>query len=134
MFTCEALVDEQVLFIVAHGVAEVHDLHSPALTLELVNYDPTEILLVDGIVRAEGGSIEIIDHRLVSVLRIIAAEVLDECRNLTLELDVEGFDYIEAAVSRLTGDNPVDIGVVVHANADGRVGINVLVGAGVEKS
>ena len=113
----------------SHGVAEVDGLHAPALPLELVDYDPTEILLVDGIVRAEGGCIEIVDHSLVSVLRIVTAEVLYECRNLTLELDVEGFDYIEAAVARLTGDNPVDVGVVVHAYADGRVGVNVLVGA-----
>lgn len=44
------------------------------------------------------------------MLRIVTAEVLYECRNLTLELDVEGFDYIEAAVTRLTCDNPVVIG------------------------
>lgn len=41
---------------------------------------------------------------------VIAAEVLDECRNLTLELDVEGFDNIESAVAGLTGDYPVVIG------------------------
>ena len=44
------------------------------------------------------------------MLRIIAAEVIDESRYLTLELDVEGFDYIEAAVAWLPGNNPVVIG------------------------
>lgn len=44
------------------------------------------------------------------MLRIVAAEVLDECRYLAVELDVETLDDIEAAVARLTGDNPVDIG------------------------
>ena len=93
-----------------HGVAEVHGLHAQALPLELVDYYPTEILLVNGIVRAEGGCIEIIDHGLVSVLRIVTAEVLDECRNLTLELDVERLYDIQAAVARLTCDYPVAIG------------------------
>lgn len=40
---------------------------------------------------------------------VIAAEVLDECRNLAVELDVEALDDIEAAVTGLTGYNPVDI-------------------------
>ena len=58
---------------------------------------------------------------------VIAAEVLDECRYLAVKLDVEALDYIKAAVARLPGDNPVDVGVVVHAYADGRVGVNVRV-------
>lgn len=43
------------------------------------------------------------------MLRIVAAEVIDECRYLTLELDVKRLDHIESVVARLTGDNPVDI-------------------------
>ena len=117
----------------AHGVAEVDGLHSPATAFKLMDYPPTVILFVDRIVRAEGGCIVIIDHGLVAMLRIVAAEVLDECRNLTLELDVERLYDIEAAVARLTGDNPVDVGVVVHADADRCVGVNVLVGASVER-
>ena len=38
---------------------------------------------------------------------IVAAEVLDECRNLTLKLDVERFNHIEPTVARLSGDNPI---------------------------
>ena len=64
---------------------------------------------------------------------VIAAEVLDECRYLAVELDVEALDDIKAAVARLTGDNPVDVGVIVHTYADGSIGVNVLVGAGVER-
>ena len=109
MLTCEALVNEQVFFIVAHGVAEVDGLHAPALPLELVDYDPTEILLVDGIVRAESGSVVIKDHGLVAMLRIVAAEVFDECRYITLELDVEGLDDVEPTAFWLSGNNPVDI-------------------------
>lgn len=37
---------------------------------------------------------------------VISAEVLDECRYLAVELDIEALDDIEAAVARLTGDNP----------------------------
>ena len=40
---------------------------------------------------------------------VVAAEVLDECRYLTLELDVERFDDIEPSATGLTGHNPVDI-------------------------
>ena len=40
---------------------------------------------------------------------IIAAEVLDESRNLAVELDVKRLDDVKASVARLTGDNPVDI-------------------------
>ncbi len=63
------------------------------------------------------------DNGLVAVLRIIAAEVFDECRNLTLELYIERLDDVEPPATRLPGYNPVDIGVVVHADADRRVGI-----------
>ena len=41
---------------------------------------------------------------------IVAAEVIDECRYLTLELDIETLDDIEAAVAGLPSDNPVDVG------------------------
>ena len=47
------------------------------------------------------------------MLRIIAAEVIDECRNLSLKLDVEGFDNVQAAVAGLTGDNPVNISDII---------------------
>lgn len=40
---------------------------------------------------------------------VIAAEVFDESRNLTLEFDVKRLDDVKAAVAWLTGDNPVDI-------------------------
>ena len=50
LLTCEALVDEQVLLVVSHRVSDVHGLAATALPLELVDYNPTEILLVDGIV------------------------------------------------------------------------------------
>jgi len=56
------------------------------------------------------------------------AEVLDECRDFPLKLDVERFDYVEPTVFRLSGDNPVDVSVVIHADADRRIRVNVAVG------
>ena len=46
----KTLVDKQIFFVVAHRVADIHRLHSPAVTFELVDHDPTEVLLIDGIV------------------------------------------------------------------------------------
>ncbi len=37
LLATETLVDEKILFIVAHWVAEVHVLHLPAVAFELVN-------------------------------------------------------------------------------------------------
>ena len=50
------------------------------------------------------------------MLRIVSAEVLDECRNLTLELDIERFDDIEPSAPGLPGNNPVAIGYNILAN------------------
>lgn len=44
---------------------------------------------------------------------VIAAEVLDECRYLAVQLDVETLDNIEAAVAGLPGDNPIDVSIEV---------------------
>ena len=103
------ILDEKVLLIVVHRVSEVHGLDAPAMPFKLPYHVIVEVLVVDSIVRAECGSIVIIDHGLVAMLRIVTAEVLDKCRNLTFELDVEGLYDIQAAVAGLTGDNPVDI-------------------------
>lgn len=67
LLTCEPLIDEQVFFIVRHGVAEVDSLDAPTVPLELEANDIVEILLVDSIVGAEGCCIVIIDHGLVAV-------------------------------------------------------------------
>ena len=84
LLPCEALVDEKIFLIVAHRVSDVDGFDLPAVPFKFVGDDPTEVLLVDGIVRAEGGCVVVKDHGLVAMLRIIAAEVVDECRYLTL--------------------------------------------------
>ena len=67
LFTCEALIDEQVFFIVSHRVAEIHVLDAPPVPLELVDNDPSEILLVDGIVASQRRTVVIEYHGLVLV-------------------------------------------------------------------
>ena len=88
-------MDEKVLLMVVHRVTEVHGLDAPTVPFKLLDHVIVEVLVVDRIVRAEGGCIVIIDHGLVAMLRIVAAEVLDESRNLTLELDLERFYDIQ---------------------------------------
>ena len=43
----------------AHGVAEINVNHLPTMTLKLVADNPVEVLVVHGIVGAEGGGIVI---------------------------------------------------------------------------
>lgn len=50
VLTGEALVDEKVFLIVSHGVTDVDGFNRPTMFLKLMDYYPTEILLVDGIV------------------------------------------------------------------------------------
>ena len=113
----KALVDEKIFLIVSHRVAEVHVNDLPSVALELMYYHPMEILVVYGIVRAEGGGIIVVDDRLVRMRSVIGAEVGDERRDFALELHIERFEYVQAVGTRLTAHNPVDIGIVVHTNA-----------------
>ena len=114
----KALVDEKILFIMSHRVAEVHVDDLPAVAFKLVDNHPMEVLVVHGIVRAEGGSIIVVDDRLVWVWCVIGAEVGNERRDFALELHIERFKDVQTVGTRLTAHNPVDIGVVVHANAE----------------
>ena len=113
----KALVDEKIFLIVSHRVAEVHVNDLPSMTLELMDYHPMEVLVVHGIVRAEGGGIIVVDDRLVRMRSIVGAEVGYERRDFALELYIERFEDVQAVGTRLTAHNPVDIGIVVHANA-----------------
>ena len=88
----------KVLLVVWHLVPEVHLLHRLTIAFKFVDYNPSEILVVDSVVRAERGSVVIIDNCLIAMLRVVATEALDECRYLTLELDVEGFNDLLLAI------------------------------------
>ena len=84
----KALVDEEIFLIVAHRVAEINSLHLPALAFKLVDDHSAEVLFVDGIVAAEGGSIVVEDGSFVLVALVVGTEAVDKHRCLVLELDV----------------------------------------------
>ena len=105
----KALVDEKIFLIVPHGIAEIDRLDSPAVTFKLMDDHPTEVLFVDGIVRAESGSIVVIDNSLITMRSVVSAEVCNDFGNLTLKLDVERLNDIEPPPIWLACDNPVDI-------------------------
>ena len=130
----KTLVDEKILFIVSHRVAEVHVNDLPSVTLELMYYHPMEVLVVHGIVRAEGSGIVVVDDRLVRMRSIVSAEVGNERRDFALELHIERFEDAQAVGTRLTAHNPVDVGVVVHANAERLHWVDVRVRATVERA
>ena len=86
----KALVDEKIFLIMSHGITYVNGFDLPASAFKFVYHDPTEVLLVYGIVRAERGSVVVENHGLVSVLGVVGTEVFDKSRDFALELDVEG--------------------------------------------
>ena len=125
----KTLVDEKVLLVMAHWVAEVDIDDLPPVRLELFLYHIVEVLVIHGIVGTECGGIIIINDGLVGVVHVVGAEVGYECGNLTLEFDIEGLDDIESVSRRLSGNYPVDVGVVVHSYANGCKWVHVLVGS-----
>ena len=130
----KTLVDEKVFLIMSHRVAEVHVNDLPSVALELMYYHPVEILIVHGIVRAEGGGIVIVDDRLVRVWCVVGAEVGNERRDFALELHIERFEDVQAVGTRLTAHNPVDVGIVVHTNTERLHRVDVRVRATVERA
>lgn len=125
MFAGKTLVDEKIFLIVPHGIAKIDRLDSPAVAFKLVDDHPPEVLFVDGIVRAESGSIVVIDNSLITMRSVVSAEVGNDFWNLTLKLDVERLNDIEPPPIGLPGDNSVDICIVVYTNANRRILINV---------
>ena len=130
----KTLIDEKIFLIVSHRVTEIHVNDLPSVALELMDYHPVEVLVIHGIVRAEGSGIVVVDDRLVRVWCVVGAEVGDECRDFALELHIERFEDVQAVGTRLTSHNPVDIGVVVHANAERLHRVDVRVRATVERA
>ena len=130
----KALIDEKVFLIVAHRVAEVHVNDLPAVAFKLMDNHPVEVLVVHGIVRAESCGIVIVYDRLVRVWCVVGAEVGNERRDFALELHIERFEDVQAVGTRLTAHNPVDVSIVVHANAERLHRVDVRVRATVERA
>ena len=130
----KTLVDEKVFLIMSHRITDVHVNDLPSMALELMYYHPMEVLVVHGIVRAEGSGIVVVDDRLVRVWCVVGAEVGDERRDFALELDVKGFEDVQAVGTRLTAHNPVDVSIIVHTNAERLHRVDVRVRATVERA
>ena len=111
----------------AHGVAKIHILHTPAMAFKLMHHYPMKILVVHGIVRAKCGSIIVIDDTVVGMGRIVCAEVCNEHKNFAPKFYVERFEYIKSVAARQTAHNPIDIGIVVLANTKLKVGIDAAI-------
>ena len=58
--------------------------------------DVAEVLVIHGIVRAEGRGIVVEDNRLVLMISVVRAKIIHPGGNLTLELDVERFEDVQA--------------------------------------
>ena len=80
LLSLEGLVDKQVLLIVPHGITQIDILHRPAVPLKFMDDDPSEILCIDGIVTAQGGSIVVEDDGLALVLTIVVTEIFYQGR------------------------------------------------------
>ena len=80
----KTLVDEKVLLVMAHWVAEVDINDLPPVRLEFFLYYIMEVLVIHGIVGVECGSIVIIDDGLVGVVHVVGAEVGYECGKYTI--------------------------------------------------
>ena len=94
LLALESLVDEQILLIVAHWVAQIDILDCPAVTLKLVNDNPPKILCINGIVASERSCIVVKNDRFITMFCIVIAEIIHQCRELSFKLDVEGFEHI----------------------------------------
>ena len=111
----------------AHRVAQIDILNLPAVALEFVNYDVTEVLIVDGVVRAQGRGVVVEDHLLAEVGAVVLAEVVHELAQLARVLHVEGLQHAQDGTVALTGDQPVYVRVVVEGDGDRRLQIQVAV-------
>ena len=78
LLASKSLVDEQVLFVLSHGVAKIYILHAPAMPFKLMHNYPMKVLVVHGIVRAKSCGIIVIDDTVVGMRRIVCAEVCNE--------------------------------------------------------
>ena len=118
-------VDEQVLLVMPHRMAKIDRFDLPTMGDKLLLDDPLEIVLIDRVVRAERRRVIVEDDLLLAVVLVVLAEIVDEGGYLALELDIEGLDDIEPAFVLLSGNNPVYVGIVIHADADRLVRIAI---------
>ena len=85
LLASKSLVDEQVLFVLSHGVAKIYILHAPAMPFKLMHNYPMKVLVVHGIVRAKSCGIIVIDDTVVGMRLIVCAEVCNERRDFAFK-------------------------------------------------
>ena len=90
LLASEALIYQEIFFVVAHRVAKVHILYLPPVALEFVDYHVAEVLIVNGIVRAESCSVVVENHCFILVVSVISTEVVYQSGDFPLELHIEG--------------------------------------------
>lgn len=134
VFALESPVDKMVLFLMAHRVAEWCSHYVPAMFTEFVNNSVPEVDGIDRIVGAKRGSVVIEYNGLTVVMGVIPTKIIDERGDFTFIFHIKGFEYIETseAFVGLAGNNPVDIGIVVHAYAYRPVSVKIAVGTAVK--
>ena len=66
------------------------------------------------------------------MMHVVGAELAHQLRQLPFILHIEGLQHEQFSLSRLSGNNPVDVGVIIHPDADGRIRIHVPVGTAVQ--
>ena len=102
--------------MVLHRVSDIHILHPPSVSLELVDDDPSEVLFIDGVVRTEGGGVVVEDDRLVLMVLVVGTKVRNERGDFALELGVERLYHIQPlASSKLACDDKRTASVKVAA-------------------
>ena len=127
LFPSKRLVDEQVLLAVLHRIPEIHIHHVPSMPLELVADEPVEILVIDRVVCPQCRTVVVEYHSLVLVEMVVRAEILDERRYLPFVLHEERLQHILPPSRGLSSQNSVDVGVVVHPDADRPTPVTVTV-------
>ena len=78
----KALVDEQILLIMSHGITQIYILYLPPVALKLMDDDIAEVLIVHGIVRAERRGIVVEDDCLVLMISVVRTEIIHQGGNL----------------------------------------------------
>ena len=91
----EAIVDKQVLFIMAHRLAKIHIDDTPTALLKLRFDHPMEVLGVHSVVRTECRGVVVEYYCAIAVSLVIVAEVGNQFGQLALKFYVEGLDDIK---------------------------------------
>ena len=68
------------------------------------------------------------------MIGVVTTKLLNKSRDFTLEFDIKRLYDVQSSAIRLTGNNPVDIGIVVHTNADWSMRIDISVSTAVKQA